>query len=667
MGLAAPWFLAGLLAVALPVWLHLLRRHTSDPVPFSSLMFFEQRTQSSIRRRRLHYLLLFALRAALLALLALAFTGPFLKGRPAAADSRRMLVLALDESFSMRQGDRMSRARREAEAVLSRLRGGQAQVIAFSSRTRLLAGPTNDPGALRAAIASVEGGDSQGSLAEFCRAVRALASSSRQPLEVHLFSDFQKTSLPQSFADLELPPGVKLELHSVADSPAPNWTVESITAPRRLHGEQRGRVQAVIAGFGTEAATLPFSLVAGGKVLETKRVPVSASGRSSVEFLSLEAPYGLARGEVRIDAGDAFPDDDRRLFAVERSEPRRALFLREPNDTRSPLYYRAALESAAGGAFALEDIPASQAPSLPRAKYDFVVLSNAMSLPRSAEAELEKYMKDGGSLLIALGPSSAARGAIPIFGGSVLESRYASRDGRRFQTAARLDTAHPALSRAGGWEAVRFYQIFRVDESGARVLARAADETPLLLEKLIGAGRVLLFASTFDNISNDFPLHAAFVLFVGQSALYLAGLDDRSSSLPVDSYLTLRAGREQQTSVEVIGPDGRRALDLSEAATAPALLLSQRGYYEVRRGNRRNELVAVNPDRNESDLEPAPRETLSLWAKNTSPAGAGPGASGATASESRSLWWPLLAAAMLLALAESLVGRRYLTPREQAP
>jgi hypothetical protein len=667
MGLAAPWFLAGLLAVALPVWLHLLRKHTSDPVPFSSLMFFEQRTQSSIRRRRLHYLLLFALRAALLALLALAFAGPFLKGRPAAADGRRMLVLALDESFSMRQGDRMGRARREAEAALSRLRGGQAQVIAFSSRTRLLAGPTNDLGALRAAIASVEPGDGQGSLAEFCRAVRSLASSSRQPLEVHLFSDFQRASLPQSFTDLELPPGARVELHSIADSPAANWTVESVTAPRRLHGDRRGRIQAVIAGFGTAAATLPVSLVVGGKALETKQVPVSAGGRASVEFLSLEAPYGLAKGEIRIDAGDAFPDDDRRLFAVERSEPRRALFLRELNDTRSPLYYRAALESAAAGEFTLEDIPASQSPRLPPARYAFIVLSNAMSLPRAAEAEIEKYVKDGGSLLIALGPSSAARGAIPVFGGSVLESHYASRDGRRFLTAARLDAAHPALSRAGGWEAVRFYQIFRVDESGASVLARAADETPLLLEKRAGAGRVLVFASTFDNISNDFPLHTAFVPFVGQSALYLAGLDDRSSSLPVDSYLALRAGREQRTSVEVIGPDGRRALDLSEAATAPALLLSQRGFYEVRRGNGRNELVAVNPDRNESDLEPAPKETLSLWAKNTGPAGAGPGASGVTASESRSLWWPLLAAAMLLAVAESLVGRRYLTPREQGP
>src|SRR2546429_338644 len=44
MGFLTPWFLAGGLAIGLPVWLHLLRKHKTTPLPFSSLMFFEQRT-----------------------------------------------------------------------------------------------------------------------------------------------------------------------------------------------------------------------------------------------------------------------------------------------------------------------------------------------------------------------------------------------------------------------------------------------------------------------------------------------------------------------------------------------------------------------------------------------------------------------------------------------
>ena len=77
MGFFTPWFLAGVAAVGLPVWLHLLKKHRSTPLPFSSLMFFERRTQSSIKHRRLRYLVLFALRTALVALLALAFASPY--------------------------------------------------------------------------------------------------------------------------------------------------------------------------------------------------------------------------------------------------------------------------------------------------------------------------------------------------------------------------------------------------------------------------------------------------------------------------------------------------------------------------------------------------------------------------------------------------------------
>ena len=68
MGFLAPWFLGGLAAIGLPVWLHLLKQHKTTPLPFSSLMFFERRVQSSIKHRRLKYLLLFALRTALFAL-----------------------------------------------------------------------------------------------------------------------------------------------------------------------------------------------------------------------------------------------------------------------------------------------------------------------------------------------------------------------------------------------------------------------------------------------------------------------------------------------------------------------------------------------------------------------------------------------------------------------
>src|SRR6266850_2436715 len=116
VGLFAPWFLAGIAAVAVPFYVHLLRRHTTIPHPFSSLMFFERRTQSSIRHRRLRYFLLLSLRLALLFLLVLAFANPFINRPAATLAGDKLLILAIDDSFSMRAGTRLPDARRQAQA-----------------------------------------------------------------------------------------------------------------------------------------------------------------------------------------------------------------------------------------------------------------------------------------------------------------------------------------------------------------------------------------------------------------------------------------------------------------------------------------------------------------------------------------------------------------------
>jgi hypothetical protein len=193
-----------------------------------------------------------------------------------------------------------------------------------------------------------------------------------------------------------------------------------------------------------------------------------------------------------------------------------------------------------------------------------------------------------------------------------------------------------------------------------------SDNTPLLLDKKIGEGRVLVFASTFDNISNDFPLHPSFVPFVAETANYLGGLDDGNASFTVGAFLELRAAREQGTTVEVLNPSGRRALSLEEAARAQTIALSDEGFYDVRRPSGRHELVAVNADRRESDLEVLPAETLALW-ENTGQ-GQVSAASGGEAGpdNKRSFWWYVLLAALALAVAETVVGNQHLSVDKEA-
>ncbi len=674
MGFLAPWFLAALAAVGLPVYIHLLRRQTTTPRPVSSLMFFERGIQSSTRHRRLRYLLLFALRALLMIFLALVFANPFVR-RSAASANDRLMLIAVDNSFSMRAGTRLADAKRESLEVLATRRSSQrAQVMALGGELQVLTQPIQDAGALRAAVENIQPGDSHGNFDELGRGMRALAETVHTQVELHVFSDMQTSNMPVNFADMVMPGNVSLVLHSVATAAVPNWTVESVEAPGLLVDPKKARVLAVVAGHQTPAATRTVSLVINGVVAATKKVDVPADGRATVAFESLDVPYGASRCEVRIDAADGFSADDASSFAVKRADPERVLFVHQAGESRSQLYFGAALGAAAQASFVLQPIVADQAADVDPTKYAFVVLSDVTSIPSILENSLLQYVRNGGSVLIAAGMSEGHRQKIPVFGESATDARYYSRSGG-FSTVARVDASHPAMKDAAGWADAKFYYATVVDDGHSRVVARLADGVPLVMDKQMGQGHVLLFASGFDNVTNDLPLNPAFVPFVDESARYLAGVERLSGARVVDSFIPLRSVANDAggtgTTVEVIGPDGKRPLSLQDEATAQSFQLTHAGFYQIRFANGRDALIAVNPDRRESGLDLIPQDVLKLWSGSASTdAGSAQPANAATTAEKKgaySLWWWIMLMILIAAVAESVLASRYLgTQQEEA-
>jgi hypothetical protein len=679
MGFLAPWFLGGLAALGVPVFVHLLRRHITTPRPVSSLMFFEKGIQSSTRHHKLRYLLLFALRSALILLLVLAFANPFVR-RAAAGANDRLLLIVLDNSFSMRAGTRFADAKQQALSTLAAKPHGQkAQIMALGGQLEVLTQPITDDTQLRAALESVQPGDGHANFGDLGRAIRTLSETNPAPIDLHLFSDMQRSAMPANFADMVFPSAVKLVLHPVAKGAAePNWTVESIDAPAQLQDPKdpkRSKVDAVIAGFNTPAATKSVSLLVNGKVIATRKVDVPANGRATVNFAPLSIEYGFNRCEVRIEGADAFPADDAGVFSVRRSDPERVLFVHAGNDTRSPLYFGAALGAAAQSSFILQSVAAEQSTDLDPSKFAFVVLSDTVTLPSIFEHTLAQYIAKGGSVLIALGTSAAHHEKIPIWDAAVKDARDYARTGAP-ATMGQVDFSFPALAQAdpgrdnGGWADIKIFYSVVVDPGQARVAARLTDGTPLLLDKQIGEGHVLLLTTGLDNLTNDLPLHPLFVAFVDQTARYLSGNERLSGSRPVDSYVQLRAGTEaagSAGSVEVIDPDGKRPLSLSEARTMQSYRLDRAGFYQIRFANGRDAVIGVNPDRRESDLEPMAPDVQQLWSGSSTGAGQLTAAAAPVASNKQpfSLWWYVMLLAMVVILAETALASNYMgTQRE---
>jgi hypothetical protein len=672
MGFLAPWFLAGAAALGVPVFVHLLRKHVTIPLPVSSLMFFERGTQSSTKHRRLRYLLLFALRFALLLLVVLAFANPFVR-RPAKDSSGHLLMIVLDNSFSMRAGSRFADAKQQALALLAaKPRSQRAQVITLGGQLQVLTQPIADTDLLRSALEGVQVGDGYGSFGELGKTVRALTETTADPIDLHLFSDMQRTAMPATFADAVFPPSVELTLHNVAkNAPSPNWTIESVNAPSDLTDTKdtsKSRVQAVVGGTGTPDAEKTVALIVNGKSVATRSVKVPADGRATVQFSPLDVGYGFNRCEVRVEGDDSLPADNSSFFVVRRLDPQRVLFIHSARDERSPLYFEAALNAASRGAFILQPVTAEQATDIDPTKFAFTVLSDTATLPSIFEHTLEQYVANGGDVLIALGVEAGRRASVPLWSGKLQSPRNIAAAGAA-ATVGQVDFTYPALEQAqpgrdnGGWAGTRFFYAASVDPSQARVVARLSDGTPLLMERQVGEGRVLLFASGFENLTNDLPLHPVFVAFVDKASRYLSGSEELSGARVVDSFVALRSSEAsgKTASSEVVDPDGRRPLSLSEGRTARTFRLTRAGYYQIRFANGRSAEIGVNPDRRESDLTVMTPDMQALWTGSHDGERAAEKKTVSGTNYTRmSLWWYVMLLALVVAAAETLLSSRYL-------
>ena len=123
----------------------------------------------------------------------------------------------------------------------------------------------------------------------------------------------------------------------------------------------------------------------------------------------MPASYGFNRCEIRIDSADSLPADDRYAFSVERTDPKKVLFVDDGRRPQAQEFFRAALNATPDSAFQLEALRPEVAATSDLSKYAVVVLNDLGSLPSGLEQSLQKYVTAGGSLFEAIGPASRWR------------------------------------------------------------------------------------------------------------------------------------------------------------------------------------------------------------------------------------------------------------------
>jgi hypothetical protein len=256
------------------------------------------------------------------------------------------------------------------------------------------------------------------------------------------------------------------------------------------------------------------------------------------------------------------------------------------------------------------------------------------------------------------------------------------RSGDAGGTLGWVDLSHPVFElfdapRSGDLSSARFYRYRRLTAPGdTGVIARFDDGSPALVERQYGEGRVMEWASTLDTYWTDLPLQALWVPLTHELARhagryadarpwYDAGaLLDLTRHAELTSHLGFAATRGTPPVISVETPSGD-VQRLETAASRPVVALSEQGFYELRQAGAAKgtgRFVAVNVDPAEADLSRLdPRELVSAVT-------AGRGATVDAASfadlskeereRRQTIWWYLLAGALVLLVGETVLSNR---------
>jgi hypothetical protein len=672
MGLLTPLFLLGLLGLALPWWLHRLETQVTEREQFATTRFLEATKKRIHVKRKLKYLLLMALRMLFLALLALAFARPVLfssRGFTVSADTVHH-VIVIDTSFSMHANGSMAAARAAANSVLDSM--GSDDLVSLhtaSSSLRTLADTGNDASAARALIAGISPDQGRLDLGAMVSELETRLTRNSGNILLHLIGDFQQSGQALRFADMipDVVGGrpVQLQLHAVAETAAANSSIDSVVV------ENRRRVIASVRSSNLTAGseqTRELSLRVNGSEQQRQTLRLRDNGVQLAVFDDVVFEDGDNRLDLQLSPGDALAEDDLRHTVFDNAAPAPVLLLTADTGSLGVTYLSAALETAPRG-YQVEAVDLADFDARVMQRYPWLIVEDIGSINSGLEAALRDYINGGGAVLAAAGPRSARLSTLPILGNSI-GSPQLGPDGRPRQLPiTRIDSSHPALRDSSGWSSVNARVLPLQTTDADRVLIAQNASAPVLIERQLGAGRILLFTAAFDNSSADLPVKPVFVTFMAEAAQYLSNEKLLVKQQLADSYLQLT--QSGGSSGQVVDPDGETLLSLQDTTRAQDVRLSKTGYYQVFTPGG-EVLVAVNPDPRESDLSLMPAQTRQNWlasvngvpGQQTAGSAATPATPAAAAAEEEpeeiALWRVVLMLLALAVLAESLLGNRYL-------
>ena len=541
-----PAFLWGLLAIALPVIIHLFNFRRYRKVYFSNVEHLSELLTEQRRRSNVRQWLVLAARVLGIAMIVMAFSQPVIPSPEATVRTGSTAVsIYVDNSFSMdnatAEGSLLDEARRRvreiAEAyapgdrfqlVTNDLRGSEMRWL---SREELLT--ALDEVALSAAAPLMS--------TVATRQQAFLHQSGTQNQHLYLVGDFQ-----QSTADLEALPAdssVLTTLVPLSAVEADNLYIDTVVpdAPAYFAGGSVNLEVTLRNSGSRDAEQVPVRLFIDGHERALTTVDVAADG-SAKALLRFSIDHGgWIDGCVTIeDYPVVF--DDRYHFTFHVGDRLRMLEIdgREPNECLERLF---AHDST---------ISYQQARQLQHelTDYDIVILNEPKTLASGEVQQLAQWVDEGGSLLV-IPAEQAAPGLNELL--ASLQAPRLERWVSRTVKANSIDYANKLFSGVFNGHSdemempsVQGHHTLSSGPAIKQAVLTLADGGELLTVTPAGRGRLYLFTTPLDAAHTDLVGQALVVPTLYNMALYSRPLPPASHTLGTTGPIALQ-GRYDAT------------------------------------------------------------------------------------------------------------------------
>ena len=564
----SPLFLFGLLAAALPIAIHLIRKEKPPKMMFSTIRFLKKTSKKLILFQQIQQWLLLLLRAVVIMLLVIAFARPLVDqsvSRLLDVEPQSVVIL-LDNSMSMRYGESFVDAKAAAVEILDDLSpGDEAALVLFSNSAETVRELTTDVDSLRSFVEGIgqPGYGTTRYMPNLRLADQLLESSRFENRAVYMISDYQEEGLDGSDDNWKLAPGVGFTGIDVGSEESTNLVLTDVRSPETLledSAEQQILVRVRSSGT-VHVSQGEVTLGIDGNLVD--RVPVDLADQSEqvVDLTAVFDTEGAHVGEVTLN-GDSFAVDNKFYFTVDVLPKIRVLVVNgEASDDwfdDEGHWFGLAVSSAAESPFTLESVEPAALSAASLRQNDVAVLLNVGDLSGSQAAAVSSYVESGGALLIAPGDRVDADRFNQQFSEiSPASLQFQESSGRDdYLVIADFNRRHPILRPLEADWSVRFQGHWTMTpDAEADVLMQFDNSEPALVERSVGEGKVILFASTMDLEWNNLPLQALFLPFVHETLRHLVQPPTKQRAYQIgDTFSVVLDG--QTNEVQAQGPDG---------------------------------------------------------------------------------------------------------------